>query len=249
MKRVIDFSAAFLSLLVLASPLGMIALAIWLSDRGSPLYLGPRIGKDGKPFRMAKFRSMQAGAWKSGVNSTAADDARITRIGGFLRRLKLDELPQLFNVLGGTMSLVGPRPQVPSEVILYTREERGLLAVCPGVTDLASIVFADEAEILAGSADPDLLYNQIIRPWKSRLGLGYIAHASAALDFRILALTLLSAWSRRRALDSIARLLESWNADPALVRAALRKSPLEAWPPPGSEQIAASDARAVSRGA
>ena len=248
MKRFIDFSAASFALLVLAAPLSLIALAIWLSDLGSPLYLGRRIGKDGKPFRMAKFRSMQSGAWKSGVNSTAADDARITRIGGFLRRFKLDELPQLVNVLAGTMSLVGPRPQVPSEVSLYTAEERGLLAVRPGVTDLASIVFADEAEILAGSADPDLLYNQIIRPWKSRLGLAYIAHASAALDFRILALTLLAARSRRRALDSIARLLESWNAGPALVRAALRKSPLEACAPPGSDRIAANDARAASRG-
>ena len=123
---------------------------------------------------MLKFRTMIPDAWKSGVNSTAAGDRRITRVGALLRKAKLDELPQLWNVLKGDMSLVGPRPQVRAETDLYTSEERRMHSIRPGVTDLASIVFADEGEILAGSADPDLLYNQIIRPWKSRLALLYV---------------------------------------------------------------------------
>ncbi len=138
---------------------------------------------------MIKFRSMTSDAWKSGVNSTAAGDARITRVGKWLRRWKLDELPQLLNVLSGDMSLVGPRPQVMAEVELYTEEEREMLTVRPGITDLASIVFADEGEILSGSRDPDLLYNQIIRPWKSRLALFHVEHRSFALDLEVLCLT------------------------------------------------------------
>ncbi len=157
MKRMLDFLAALLGLLLLALPLASIALAVYLEDRRSPFFSGPRIGRRYRNFRMIKFRTMTPDAWKSGVNSTAAGDRRVTRVGRWLRQAKLDELPQLWNVLTGDMSLVGPRPPVAAAVNLYTVEERRMLNVRPGITDLASIVFADEGEILAGAPDPDLL--------------------------------------------------------------------------------------------
>ena len=237
---------AFCGLIFLALPMLLIAMTVWLEDRRSPFYRGLRVGLRGRDLRMLKFRTMVTGASRNGVNSTASGDRRITRVGRVLRRLKLDELPQLLNVLTGAMSLVGPRPQVPADAALYTIEECRMLEVRPGVTDLASIVFADEGDILAGSADPDLLYNQIIRPWKSRLALAYLDHASLALDFRILALTLVSAVSRERALLGVARLLYAWNADPMLRRTALRQAPLPAWPPPGANEIVARYPRGES---
>jgi lipopolysaccharide/colanic/teichoic acid biosynthesis glycosyltransferase len=236
-KRATDIALASCGLAVLAAPMALIALAVWLEDRRSPFYSGIRMGLRLRELRMHKFRTMVPDAASSGVNSTGRDDLRITRVGKVLRRFKLDELPQLWNVLTGSMSLVGPRPQVPCDAALYTIEECRLLDVRPGITDLASIVFADEGEILAGSANPDLLYNQIIRPWKSRLALAYLDHASLGLDFRILALTLVSAVSRQRALEGVDRLLDAWNADPMLRRAALRQAPLVPWPPPGSTEI------------
>jgi lipopolysaccharide/colanic/teichoic acid biosynthesis glycosyltransferase len=248
-KRLTDIVLALCGLVVLALPLTLIALAVWLEDRASPFYGGVRAGLRGQPIRMLKFRTMVPDAWKNGVNSTASTDRRITRVGGWLRRFKLDELPQLWNVLMGSMSLVGPRPQVADDVALYTADERRLLEVRPGITDLASVVFADEGGILAGSADPDLLYNQVIRPWKSRLGLEYIEHAGLALDVRIVALTLLAAISRRRALDGVARLLSAWNADPRLCEAALRLAPLRPYPPPGATEIATSYPRREAVGA
>lgn len=246
MKRTIDTFVSLCALLLLAVPLAFIALAIWIEDRRSPLFLGRRVGSRGE-FRMVKFRTMRPDAWRSGVSSTASGDPRITRLGRVLRRLKLDEVPQFWNVLTGQMSLVGPRPQVPAETLLYTAAERETLKVRPGITDLASIVFADEGEILAGSPDPDLLYNQLIRPWKSRLALAYIEHASVALDLRIMALTAVRLFSRRRGLHGVARILESWNSDPLLTRVALREQPLVKWPPPGANQIFFHSARAQAQ--
>jgi lipopolysaccharide/colanic/teichoic acid biosynthesis glycosyltransferase len=186
---------------------------------------------------MVKFRTMIPNAWKSGVNSTASGDSRITRIGKFLRQAKLDELPQLWNVLTGDMSLVGPRPQVRADVNLYTREESRMLAVRPGITDLASIVFADEGEILAGSPDPDLLYNQIVRPWKSRLILLYLENQSFFRDVQILWITALALVSRARALRAMTLLIDSLGASEKLKIMAARRTPLEAWPPPGADAI------------
>ncbi|HTS78808.1 MAG TPA: sugar transferase, partial [Bryobacteraceae bacterium] len=200
MKRALDFTLALIALVALAAMLLVIAIFVWISDFHAPFYTGRRIGRFGREFKMIKFRSMRPDAWKTGVNSTAGNDARITRLGKFLRRFKLDELPQLVNVLTGEMSLVGPRPQVPDDAARYTPEERHMLDVRPGVTDLASIVFADEGAILEGASDPDLLYNQIIRPWKSRLALLYMQRRSDALDLRILVWTALALISRRRAL-------------------------------------------------
>ena len=237
MKRAFDFLCALGGLLLLSPVLLLSACAVFLEDRHSPLYLGVRVGRFGVPFRMVKFRSMIPDAWRNGVSSTSAGDQRITRTGALLRAVKLDELPQLWNVLIGQMSLVGPRPQVATDAAMYTIEERRMLDARPGVTDLASIVFADEGQILADADNPDLLYNQIIRPWKSRLALLHLDHQSLATDLRIIALTLLSAISRQRALNAVETMLLEWKADPLLVLMSRREHRLQPWPPPGAQQI------------
>ena len=186
---------------------------------------------------MVKLRSMIVDADKSRIDSTARGDKRITRIGRVIRKFKLDELSQLWNVLIGDMSLVGPRPQVESDVQLYTQLERRLLDVRPGITDFASIVFADEGNILEGAPDPDLRYHQLIRPWKSRLGLHYIASRSFFLDVRLIFVTMLNVFSRRRALTAVAVLLEKTGAEPSLIALARRDDPLVPAPPPGADEI------------
>src|SRR2546421_9553898 len=125
----------------------------------------------------------------STVDTTVAGDPRITPVGKYIRATKLDELPQFVHVLSGRMSLIGPRPNVPREVELYTAEERELLSVRPGITDIASIVFADLADALADASDPNIAYNQLVRPWKSRLGLHYVRSASFGNDVRIICYT------------------------------------------------------------
>ncbi|MCH7849697.1 MAG: sugar transferase [Planctomycetes bacterium] len=183
-------------------------IAIWLDDFCSPLFIAERLGLGGVPFRMVKLRSMRVVPAKEKVLSTAANDTRITRIGRLVRALKLDELTQLWNVLRGEMSLVGPRPQVPRDVARYTEEEKELLKIRPGITDLASIVFADEGKILRGASDPDTRYDAVIRPWKSRLALVYVRrHPSLLTDLRIIWLTILSAVNRQYALDRVSRLV------------------------------------------
>ena len=247
MKRTLDLLIALISLTVLAPLLAAIAAAIWLSDRHSPFYFALRVARGGGDFRMVKFRTMIPDAWKSGVNSTASGDARITAIGKLLRRAKLDELPQLWNVLTGEMSLVGPRPQVRADVDLYTLEEARLLDTRPGVTDLASVVFADEGEILAGSPHPDLLYNRIIRPWKSRLALLYLDHQSAAardLEESWASTALSPFFPVAEALRAIVLLADALGADreKLIAMSSSRRMPLEAWPPPGAVTVAAAHA-------
>jgi lipopolysaccharide/colanic/teichoic acid biosynthesis glycosyltransferase len=228
---------AGVGLLLTAPILLPVTLLVWLQDRHSPFYVAARMGQREKPFRMVKLRSMVVDADKSGVDSTGASDRRITPLGHFIRRVKLDELPQLWNVLTGDMSLVGPRPNVKRETDLYTMEERKLLSVKPGITDFASIVFADEGQILRDQADPDLAYNQLIRPGKSRLGIFYVEHRSFWLDVQLCALTGLAVISRERALRGVVRLLRDCGAHPNLVEVAARRSPLVPTPPPGAEAV------------
>lgn len=192
LKRAIDIVFA-LSGLIILSPL-LIALGVWvaLSSPGGIFYSGIRIGRAGVPFRMLKFRTMLPNAKHIGASSTAADDPRVTPAGRFLRRFKLDELPQLVNVLTGQMSFVGPRPQVEWAVKLYTPEERELLAVRPGVTDFASLRFRNEGEILKGSSDPDRDYLEKIAPEKIRLGLYYVRNYSFVTDAKVVVATLLA---------------------------------------------------------
>ncbi len=247
LKRALDIAVSTAALILLAPALALIALAVWIADFRSPFFSGKRLARGDsessrREFRMLKFRTMRPDAWTTGVNSTAATDFRITGIGRLLRRVKLDELPQLWNVLTGDMSLVGPRPQVRADADLYTCEERRMLSIRPGITDLASIVFADEGAILAGADDPDLLYNQIIRPWKSRLALLYVDHRSFTLDLRVLMLTGLALGSRQRALEGVGRIVAGLDAqpfqpEPLLIRMASRREPLLAYPPPGASSI------------
>ncbi len=237
MKRAFDIAVSLVGL-ILASPLLLgVAIAIWLQDLHSPFYIAPRAARGGGTFNMVKFRSMVVNADKTGVNSTSGDDRRITPVGRFVRAYKIDELIQLWNVLKGDMSLVGPRPQVELDASLYTDVEKKMLSVRPGITDPASLVFSDEGNILHGNADPDLLYNQVIRPWKSRLALAYVGHSSLSADIRLLILTAVAIPSRPVALHGLQCLLRQWDIDPLLLRMAARQEPLLPYPPPGATQV------------
>ncbi|MGD0402208.1 MAG: sugar transferase [Candidatus Acidiferrales bacterium] len=190
LKRLFDLTASVVGLMLLLPVLTILALAVKLDSPGPVFYRGLRAGRFGKAFRIFKYRTMVLDAHKLGGPSSSADDPRITRMGGLLRRHKLDELPQLLNVLKGEMSLVGPRPEVVEEVLLYTAEEKGLLEVRPGITDWASIRFRNEGEILRGSSDPHAAYREKIRPEKIRLGLEYVRRRSFLTDFKIILQTL-----------------------------------------------------------
>jgi len=240
MKRAFDIAASVLGLILASPVLLAVTIAIWLQDFHSPFYIARRAARGGGTFNMVKFRSMVVNADKTGVSSTSADDRRITPVGRFVRAYKIDELIQLWNVLKGDMSLVGPRPQVTTDASLYTEAEKRMLTVRPGITDLASIVFSDEGEILHGSENPDLLYNQIIRPWKSRLALLCIDHRAFLLDLWLIILTAVAIISRDKALVLVQNLLRKWDADPLLLRMAARAEPLLAYPPPGASEVVSS---------
>jgi len=189
LKRVLDVLVATL-LLIATAPLSLYAAYRVKDEDGGPvLYAAPRVGRGGVPFLMYKFRSMVVNAASIGGPSTANNDPRLTEAGPLLRKWKLDELPQLLNVLRGEMSLVGPRPQVQSDVDRYTPDERRLLSVKPGVTDWASNKFSEEGDILASHPDPDEAYDRLIRPEKIRLSLQYVEQQSFATDMRILLAT------------------------------------------------------------
>lgn len=227
MKRLVDVTISAVGLLLLSPLLAIILFLVWRQDGQSPLYIGERAARGGGSFGMVKIRSMIVGADRTGVESTSASDMRITKLGHFIRRYKLDELTQLWNVLVGDMSLVGPRPNTMREVAKYTVAEQKLLTVRPGITDIASIVFSDEGEILKYSADPDGDYDQLIRPWKSKLGIFYVERASLMLDFSVIILTVIAIFNRPNALHRVAHILERLNAPEALVDVARRDSRLE----------------------
>ncbi len=190
-KRAFDLTFSLIGLVLLVPFFPLIATWIKLDSKGPVFYRGVRAGKSGKPFRIFKFRSMVADAEQRGGAETAEDDPRITRAGVLLRRYKIDEFPQLINVLLGHMSFVGPRPEVMEEVVLYDSREQELLQVLPGITDWASIRFKHEGEILKGSPDPHRAYHEKIRPEKVRLGLEYVHNGgSLATDIKIILLTL-----------------------------------------------------------
>ena len=226
MRRVFDILASAAALLLLAVPMTIILVLVWRQDGKSPFYIAPRAGLGGAPFKMVKIRSMVVNADKNGVESTSASDDRITPLGHFIRRWKLDELSQLWNVLKGDMSLVGPRPNTLNEVETYSVEEKGLLLVRPGITDFSSIVFADEGEILKGSSDPDRDYRLWIRPWKSKLGLIYAQNANLALNLQLILLTLTGLISREASLKKLCRLLSNFTDDGQLLAACERRRPL-----------------------
>jgi lipopolysaccharide/colanic/teichoic acid biosynthesis glycosyltransferase len=235
MKRLIDFSLSFIGLIILGPFLLIVLFLVWVYDFHNPLYRPIRSGKDGSVFRMVKFRTMVVDADKVGPTSTSGRDPRITPIGHFIRKFKLDEFTQLWNVLVGDMSLVGPRPQVKSHVDeCYTKEEMQLLEVRPGITDFASIVFSDEGDILKDSIDADLDYNRLIRPWKSRLGIFYIQNMSVLLDIKLIYLTVVAILSKENALVSLSAILKQLNASDELVKVSSRKKLLVPSAPPGA---------------
>lgn len=233
-KRAFDILMS-LAVLVAAAPLlAALMLAIWAQDRRSPLFLGVRVGRGERDFHMAKLRSMTPDAEFQGAASTTSSDARVTRLGRVLRRWKLDELPQFWNVLRGEMSIVGPRPNTRrGGVERYTAREMRLLTVRPGITDLASILFADEAEILEGAEDPDALYDQVIRPWKSRLGLLYVERRTFWVDLRIIVLTAVRMVSPALALKGVDAILAAWAASDELRHVCRRLAPPPRAEPPG----------------
>jgi len=190
MKRLFDILFSALGLLFLSPIFLIIAILIKREGRGPILYRGVRVGKFGKTFKIFKFRTLVANAEKIGGPSTADDDPRITKVGRLIRKYKLDELPQLINVLKGEMSFVGPRPEVPFYVKMFTEEERTILSLRPGITDWASLWNPDEGAILAGSSDPEKTYMEKIRPEKIRLQLRYVRERSFWADLKIILLTL-----------------------------------------------------------
>lgn len=190
-KRLFDILVSLAGLVLLAPLFLLIALAIKLDSPGPVFFRQERVGLRGQPFRIYKFRTMRSDPVGSGPQITVGEDARITRVGGFLRRWKLDELAQLIDVLRGTMSLVGPRPEVPRYVEHYSQERRGhVLSVRPGVTDFASLRFRDESEVLARADNPEREYVEVILPEKLQFAANYVDHSSLSTDLRALGLTL-----------------------------------------------------------
>ena len=190
-KRCFDFAVALFGLILFSALLLLFALLIKVTSRGPIFYRGARVGRFGKIFRIFKFRSMVSNAERLGGFSATDEDPRLTRMGGFMRKYKLDELPQLINVLLGQMSLVGPRPQVPQYADTDGEERRKIFSVRPGITDWASIWNADEGSVLAGTEDPDRAYEKLIQPTKVELQLKYVREQSLLTDLKIIAYTLL----------------------------------------------------------
>jgi lipopolysaccharide/colanic/teichoic acid biosynthesis glycosyltransferase len=189
-KRTMDIVGAGIALVLAAPALGIIALAIKLGDGGPVFFRQERVGRFGVPFRIHKFRTMSHAPAPQGPLITVGADARITRAGAFLRRHKLDELPQLIDVLHGRMSLVGPRPEVPRYVAMYPPGLRDkVLSVRPGITDPASLQFRDESGLLARAADPEREYVEVVMPAKLRLAAQYVERASLATDLQLIGRT------------------------------------------------------------
>ena len=189
-KRAFDVLISGGALLLLWLPFLAVALAVRLDSPGPVFFRQERIGLGGRPFRIFKFRSMVADAEQRGLAITVGGDARITRVGAWLRKTKLDELPQLINVFLGQMSFVGPRPEVPRYVAMYTPYQRQVLLVRPGITDYASIAYRNENDLLAGAPDPEARYVDEIMPDKIELNMKYIREMSPLTDLRIILRTL-----------------------------------------------------------
>ena len=191
-KRVMDIAISAAALCVLWPVFLLIALAIVIDDPGPVFYRQVRVGRGGKPFRIFKFRTMVVDADKKGLSITVGRDSRITRVGALLRKTKLDELAQLLNVLCGQMSFVGPRPEVPRYVELYTPYQRQVLLVRPGITDYASIAYRNENDLLAGADDPERMYIETIMPDKIELNMKYLREISPLTDVRLILRTVLA---------------------------------------------------------
>ncbi|MDE6842059.1 MAG: sugar transferase [Muribaculaceae bacterium] len=186
MKRLFDIVASSLGLIVL-SPL-FVVLAVWIKadSEGPVFYRQTRVGRNNKNFRLFKFRSMRPGSDRAGLITVGGRDPRVTRSGYYIRKYKLDEFPQLINVLKGDMSLVGPRPEVRKYVDMYTAEQKRVLSVRPGITSLASIRYRNENDILAASEDPDRTYIEQVMPDKLAIDLEYVEHVGLLTDIKLI---------------------------------------------------------------
>ncbi len=198
MKRLIDSILAFLALAILLPFMLIISLFIFLESGGGIFYRQIRVGKNKKHFYLYKFRSMKKNADKEGLLTLGGKDPRVTRIGYFLRKSKMDELPQLINIIKGDMGIVGPRPEVPKYVALYDENQSRVLTVRPGLTDLASIKYIDESDLLEKADNPEEFYIQKIMPDKLALNLEYIDNKTFAKDFRIIIQTILRLFNRKK---------------------------------------------------
>lgn len=185
-KRLFDIIASFLGLIILTPFLFIFSILVLVSSRGGIFYRQARVGKNGKDFRVLKFRTMKINSDQKGLLTIGGKDPRITGIGYFLRKYKIDELPQLINVFIGEMSLVGPRPEVRKYVELYTPEQLQVLNIRPGITDYASIEYSNENDLLAKSADPEKTYIEEVMPAKLKLNMKYIEEKSFGTDLKII---------------------------------------------------------------
>ena len=203
-KRTLDLVGAGVGVALLAPLLALLALLVKAEDGGPAFFRQERVGYRGRRFHMWKFRTMVPDAEARGLPLTVGRDPRVTRVGAWLRRLKLDELPQLFNVLVGDMSLVGPRPEVPRYVSWYGAKERRVFELVPGMTDQASLRYANESTLLAASVDPERRYVEEIAPEKIRLSLAYAARATAWTDFWFILTTLRQLFSSSGGIQQVA---------------------------------------------
>lgn len=186
MKRLFDITASFLGIIILSPLLIFIGLWVGLSSKGGVFYKQIRVGKNNKDFKLYKFRSMRVNSDKQGLLTVGSKDSRITKAGYFIRKYKIDELPQLFNVLKGDMSFVGPRPEVRRYVDLYSKEQMKVLSVRPGITDPASIKYRNENDILSSQSNPEEYYIQHIMPDKLKINIDYINKRTFIKDIKII---------------------------------------------------------------
>jgi lipopolysaccharide/colanic/teichoic acid biosynthesis glycosyltransferase len=186
MKRLFDITASFFGIIILSPLLIFIGLWVGLSSKGGVFYKQIRVGKNNKDFKLYKFRSMRVNSDKQGLLTVGSKDSRITKAGYFIRKYKIDELPQLFNVLKGDMSFVGPRPEVRRYVDLYSKEQMKVLSVRPGITDPASIKYRNENDILSSQSNPEEYYIQHIIPDKLKINIDYINTQTFIKDIKII---------------------------------------------------------------
>jgi lipopolysaccharide/colanic/teichoic acid biosynthesis glycosyltransferase len=233
LKRIFDLTVSGFFIIPLSVFLIPFLFLILLEDYGTPFYISKRAGKEGRPFKIVKLRTMVKDADKNNILSTKKGDKRITKIGKIIRKFKIDELSQIYNVFKGEMSFVGPRPNTYKwGVNLYTNKEKELLKIKPGITDFSSIIFSDENVILQNSINPDEDYNLIIRPWKSRFGLLYLEKNNFIVDISLILITLIAILNKLLALKLLVFLLRKINASKVLIKVAKREDEIPIIEPP-----------------
>ena len=231
MKRILDLFIS-VNIILLSLPFVIIFIfLIFIDDFKNPIYFAKRIGLNFKPITVYKLRSM-TNSQNTNFQSTSDKDPRITKIGKIIRRYKIDEFVQFYNVLIGSISIVGPRPNVQNDVMKYTSLERKILSVKPGITDFSSIVFSDEGSILKDSKNPDLDYDRLIRPWKSRLAILYIENMSFKIDLKLIFLTFYNLINRKKTLIYLNSILRKITSDQEVLTISLRESELYEKEPP-----------------